>query len=196
MEKNEKKKKSRFRKEAVLFQLARAGEVTLETLFDLVVGFGEMMIAMGGATSTRESLRRMNAVVTRDRDSRADPQSKAAFSTMLSRLAKDGLIERSKDRISITKSGSKTLESSRIVSLKPLPDEKNILVIFDIPEKFSKKRQWIRYELRGMGFEMVQKSVWSGNVLIPESFLKDVSDMNLQDCVHIFEVTKHGTLKE
>lgn len=186
--------KTKLKREVLLLHLARVGEVTLETLLELGLRMGEIAIAMVGSTSKRQSAYYMWEATKKQKNIHIDLQSKIAFSTMLSRLAKEGLVERKKGKIKITKIGFETVNSSRLIPLTPLPDKKSVLVIFDIPEKISPKREWIREELKRMGFEMIQKSVWKGNVVIPKEFLKNIYNLKLEEYVHIFEVTKHGTL--
>lgn len=70
------------------------------------------------------------------------------------------------------------------------------IVIFDIPEKHKGKREWLRYILRRLGFEMAQKSVFMGKVNIPQRFLVDLGKMGLIGFVEIFEVSKEGSLKK
>ena len=194
---NKKEKgKTKLKREVLLLHLARVGEMALETLLELGLGMGEIAIAMMGSTSKRQSAYYMWEATTKQKNIHIDFQSKVAFSTMLSRLAKEGLVERKKGKIKITKKGNNTVNSSRLISLTPLPNKKSVLVIFDIPEKISPKREWIREELKKMGFEMIQKSVWKGNVVIPKEFLKDIYNLKLKEYVHIFEVTKHGTLEQ
>lgn len=41
-----------------------------------------------------------------------------------------------------------------------LPSGHYLLVLFDVPETLRKKRDLFRRELRGLGFEPLQKSVW------------------------------------
>ncbi|MEW6617654.1 MAG: hypothetical protein AB1333_04560 [Patescibacteria group bacterium] len=189
------KEKTKFKKEVVLLHLARAGEITLKRLFELMWGLGDMTIAMIGTTSKRESAYYMWKAASKERNVHIDLKSKVALSMMVSRLAKEGLIERKKKKITITRKGEK-ISSQKFIQLTPLPKERKIIVIFDIPEKMLEKRYWLRHELRGMGFEMIQKSVWKGNVVIPKEFLKGIYDSKLKEYVHIFEVIKHGTLMQ
>ncbi len=197
MKKQEKIKNGakRLQKEEVLLYLARMGEITFETLLELMLGAGEMIIAMMSGTSKRESLYYISKAAERERNIHIDLQSKVSLYTMLSRLTKEGLVERKREKIKITKKGNEKICSSKLIELKNLPEGKNILVIFDIPEKLSKKREWLRNELKIIGFEMIQKSVWKGSVAIPKKFLKDIFDLGLKNYVHIFEVTQYGTLK-
>jgi DNA-binding transcriptional regulator PaaX len=67
-------------------------------------------------------------------------------------------------------------------------------MIFDIPERERKKRDWIRSQLVSFGFEPLQKSVWSGGSPLPKNFIEDIEIMNLDHCIHIFSVRDSGTL--
>lgn len=186
-------KRKRFKKEEIVLHLARAGEVTLETLLGMIVSMGELTIAMMGATSKRESARNMWRTIGNHRDIRIDLRSKAALSMMLSRMKKEGLVEGERGTFLLTKKGRKN--ASRMTLLKKLPFGKNILVIFDIPEELSSKRQWLRNELKCMEFEMIQKSVWRGDVVIPKRFVENIHDLKIENYVHIFEITKLGTMR-
>ncbi len=70
------------------------------------------------------------------------------------------------------------------------------LVIFDIPETEKRKREWLRAALRRLGFQPLQKSVWVGNIALPEEFLHDLRKLGLLPYVEIFAVTKRGSLKK
>jgi len=47
-----------------------------------------------------------------------------------------------------------------------------------------------------LGFTMLQKSLWIGSNKIPEEFIEDLKEWKIIEYVHIFEVTKKGTLVE
>ena len=72
---------------------------------------------------------------------------------------------------------------------------KSVVVIFDIPEKFSKKRKWLRGALKILGFSMVQRSVWMGKVKIPAELIEDLRELEIAQYVEIFEVTELASLK-
>jgi len=129
------------------------------------------------------------------------------FRVLVSRLKKDGLIKQE----GIGKQISLTLTSLGIETKKELErrlgeglpnishyhrtaGEKTTLIIFDIPEKEKHKRQWLRIAIEALGFSMLQKSVWIGRVQLPRDFLIDLKNLNLLMYVHIFTVTKKGTL--
>jgi len=69
------------------------------------------------------------------------------------------------------------------------------IVAYDIPERERKKRDWIRWCLIEMGCEMIQKSVWVAKGAIDEDFIHALRDRDLLEYVHIFSVTKQGTIR-
>jgi len=64
-----------------------------------------------------------------------------------------------------------------------------VLVLFDIPEKERYKRDWLRSELVGFGFESIQRSVWFGPKL-PKEFLEYLIEQKIKQYVHMFKVSK------
>ncbi len=129
------------------------------------------------------------------------------FLSMISRLEKDGLVEKSGMKsnyfFKITKKGKEKRNTLRRLKKNALPKNifsKNIsnrfsMVIFDIPEKDKRKRDWLRVSLVSMGFEMVQKSVWMGKVKVSKEFIKALEDLNIINFIEIFQITKTGSLK-
>ncbi len=69
------------------------------------------------------------------------------------------------------------------------------IVAYDIPERERRKRDWMRRCLIEMGCEMVQKSVWVAKGTIDEDFIHALRDRDLLGHVHIFSVTKQGTIR-
>ena len=144
----------------------------------------------------------------RERDSFAQELSERktrSVRVIISRLKKDGLIKASDDKQRkglwrITQLGKKKLaklnQSLGIFTKKYTAQPTNTLIIitFDIPEKLAGLRKWLRFCLLDMGFTKLQKSVWQGKVKIPEDFIEDINKFKLGEHIHIFEVTKYGTL--
>jgi len=120
------------------------------------------------------------------------------FYSMISKLKKDGLIEKTDNKWLITTKGKKWLREALGLKKKEYKPEKGTLkiVIFDIPEKLRKRRDWLRSVLRELGFEMLQKSVWIGKVKIPQEFIMDLQTAEIVDYVDIFEITKTGSLHQ
>ncbi len=70
------------------------------------------------------------------------------------------------------------------------------IVLFDIPEKESAQRAWLREVLKNLKFTMLQKSVWVGNSSLPEEFMNDLRARGIDKFVEILAVTKSGTLRQ
>ncbi len=144
----------------------------------------------------------------RKKQSRQGPgHSKRAnhnFYALLTHLRKQGFIKKEKknneDYWAITNFGKEKLK--KIKENVQLPGtfykkEKGRglnMIVFDIPEIYKAKRNWLRGVLLGLEFTMLQKSVWAGKNKLPEEFLKDLNRLDLMDFVHIFEVSKIGTI--
>lgn len=119
------------------------------------------------------------------------------LSATLSRMKKDGLLKNKDRKWTVTLEGEELLNgrSSDIKrffptlksQMKSIP--KNLIVIFDIPEKKKRYREWLRSELVGFGFEMVQRSVWLGPSL-PKEFVEYLSDNSLLKHIKFFRSTE------
>lgn len=125
--------------------------------------------------------------------------SKPTFSSILSQLRRDGLVERTnskqKARWRITKKGLHHIERD-LAPRHPARDGIMRVVSFDIPEVHRKKRRWIREAILDLGYQPLQKSVWIGFTPLPEDFFSDLDLMTLRDNIHIFAVTKEGTIRK
>lgn len=114
----------------------------------------------------------------------------------LSRLKKKGLVENTQGKWSISKEGKEFLAlrgrgikhffPTRKLSHKV---QKQLIVAFDIPEKKRKYRDWLRFELVALGFELVQKSVWFGPAL-PKEFIEYLNQVKLLEYIRFFKVSE------
>jgi len=128
------------------------------------------------------------------------------FYSLLNRLKNQGFIKKEKENKktiwSITRKGLEKLKILKKKNKKILinyPKEKSdklIIVIFDIPEKERHKRNWLRSVLASLDFKFLQQSVWIGKTKIPEEFLNDLRNKKMLDYVHIFKVSKSGTINK
>lgn len=132
-------------------------------------------------------------------------QEEQKFYALLSKLRKEGLVQKQRSNKKsfwkITKKGLEKL--SNISDGKSFLRDKNYnkkksdnlnLVIFDIPEKLKYKRAWLRKQLKFLGFEMLQKSVWVGKFGIPKELIFDLKDLKMLPYLHIFKIYKKGSL--
>ena len=127
-------------------------------------------------------------------------QRQQSFYSILYQLEKQGFIKKTKDRkLLITILGKdkykKVLSRLPRRHHKARSDNSLKVIIFDIPEKQSYKREWLRDQLTDLGFKMVQKSVWMGKRKIPKEFLEDIRDLKLLAYIEIFSITKTGSIR-
>ena len=66
--------------------------------------------------------------------------------------------------------------------------QKDLVVIFDIPESDRKKRDRLRGILEILGFECLQKSVWIGPAPIPKEFVEYLSQRQILRYIKFFKV--------
>ncbi len=66
---------------------------------------------------------------------------------------------------------------------------RKLIIIFDIPEKKKRYREWLRNELVGFGFNLVQKSVWIGPGL-PKEFIEYLNETGLLKHIRFFQATE------
>lgn len=126
------------------------------------------------------------------------------FFNLISKLKREGFIERKERSWQITHLGKDKFkkisnDSKRFIDrpkYERVADKVMRLIIFDIPESEKMKRNWLRDVLTNLGFRMLQKSVWLGEVKIPEDFLEDLRRLRIFQFIHIFAVYKSGTIKE
>lgn len=100
----------------------------------------------------------------------------STFYGTLHRLEEKGWVESKGERrqkiIAITPLGRAQLLVSR-KKLKKEWDGKWRLVIFDVPEKKRKNRDFFRYQLRAIGLQPIQRSVW----VTPFNLLPEVEEL-------------------
>lgn len=117
----------------------------------------------------------------------------------LSKLKRMGLIASNNNIWSITKIGKDKItsrEPSRYFTNKYLGDKrltKNSIVVFDIPEKKRKYRDWLRNELVNFGYDQIQKSVWFGPSL-PKEFIKQIDNYKILNCVKFFKAKEEDII--
>lgn len=187
------------------------GEITIKILEKLQeaaeVGMGILDIACSGKTRGAYSniyarSQRKNHIQT---DWADNYRQRMKLYNLLGHLCREGLVHKTQKGGSsswkLTKSGKDKLarlkqqHANWIYPLCP-KDGKMRLVIFDIFEQEKRKRNWLRKILVNLGYKLLQKSVWQGERPLPEEFIKAINENGLMNYIHIFEVTKHGTLKK
>ncbi len=123
---------------------------------------------------------------------------RATFSTIISRLRAQGLVERhvksNRHLWRLTAAGRTAASTSPVP--RPSADGRRRLVCFDIAERERAKRQWLRGELIALGYRPLQKSVWIGEAPLPAELIEDLDALDLRPAVHILRVEAEGTLHQ
>ncbi|MCR4279488.1 MAG: hypothetical protein NUV78_01985 [Candidatus Zambryskibacteria bacterium] len=121
---------------------------------------------------------------------------------IVKRMEKNGLIKKNGKKWLLTVNGGNNLEKRHLVIKKFLnpkdvminrQKEKKLIIIFDIPEKKKKYREWLRTELIGYGFSLVQKSVWFGPPL-PKEFVEYLGEAGLLKYVKFFKASERDLI--
>lgn len=178
---NEKERRTTITR-MILEKLAEAGENTLDIIFPSFRGNGS---------------RRFKSVLS-PFDTYPRRVSRRTFEVLLSRLKKQGLIERvgrgSVTKWRLTREGRQRVAQTRKHGPLPRKDGVGRLVIFDIPETERQKRKAVRVELVAADFRQLQKSVWIGYGPLPEDFFALLEMLNIVHRVHIVSIRDQGTI--
>lgn len=187
----------------------------LEELKEKTLGMADLMMAFlnspYGASLSRFDYEFNKLQKERRKDEekvRIERQLKQRFFSMVYKLEKGGLIEKTRKNgnyfFRLTSGGEKRFKilKKRKEDIFPKPSYKSsennnfMIAIFDIPEKERRKRGWLRSALKNIGFNLIQKSVWMGKVKIPKEFLDDLRELKIINFIEIFEISKGGTLRQ
>jgi DNA-binding transcriptional regulator PaaX len=177
-----------------ILEILQAGaETTVQILDIFTSGYGE-------------SYRKLHAYRRKPLRFRSDwaeiYRERQKLYSLLNKLKREGFVKKNdpsrRSGWVITKAGLAKLEK-----IKKTKDEQEKLndglwriATFDIPEKERSKREWLRSNLRNNGFKMLHESVWIGKRKLPEKFFLAMDQKKLIGCIHIFEISKTGTLRE
>ncbi len=124
--------------------------------------------------------------------------NKNSLSSTLSRMKRKGLLKTKGREWTITPEGKELLESRKRSDIRRFfsnhrstskNNEKRLIIIFDIPEKRKRHREWLRSELIGLGFDLIQKSVWFGPAL-PKEFVVYMKKIKLLKHVRFFRANE------
>jgi len=114
--------------------------------------------------------------------------NKQLFNNNLYRLKSKGILNFDYEKnIIINKSNLKRYTLFSKIVEKPVGDTK-IMVMFDIPEKKRKIRNWLRLHLKLWDFKMIQQSVWLGQGPLPKEFAERLQLFGISKCVKVLKV--------
>ncbi|MEW6407586.1 MAG: hypothetical protein AB1465_02760 [Patescibacteria group bacterium] len=120
-------------------------------------------------------------------------------------LQKRGLIKKTKGKYwKITKEGKEKFRVLKRRKKLTIPVKKYkikkgadvIIIIFDIPEREKKKRDWLRRVLYSLDFSMLQRSVLIGKTVLPQEFIKDLKDLEISQYIKIIVIKEGGKIQE
>ncbi len=69
------------------------------------------------------------------------------------------------------------------------------IISYDIPERIHAERDAMRELLKLFGFNFIHQSLWYANATVEKQFIDYLRERKLLDYVHIFQVSKSGTLE-
>lgn len=104
------------------------------------------------------------------------------------RAQKNGLVEM--DDQNIPRLTAKGWQKTRRFTARRLAKDVRLMVIFDIPEGESWKRQRLRRLLRELKFKQIQKSVWATEFDHRELLLAEIHEFDLQNYIEIYETAR------
>lgn len=111
-------------------------------------------------------------------------------------LKSKGFIKEINGVLCITDKGENFLKKEekkilkKFITDKKETDPKDLLLLYDIPQKETTLRNWFRRELVSFHFIMVQKSVWVGPSPLPKEFLDYVKSLGLKNKIKTFKLKK------
>jgi len=151
-------------------------------------------ILLGDYSASYKKLRQVLYASTPPREQRSYASPKTLYTT-LSRLKKNGLVAREGGFWKITKKGGKYFEKKKETSFprhtfyKEIKRyaPKSMIVAFDVPERYRRKRDWLRVELTMLGFKPIQKSVWLGPAPLPKKFIESLDEFNILQFIKFFK---------
>ncbi len=112
--------------------------------------------------------------------------SEISIRQSLWRLRKAGFVEKKGNNFLFTKKGK--VIADYILKRKEIVDKKwdgkYRLVIFDIPEKNKKIRDWLRQELYFIGYKKLQESVLAGKHPLPADLIDDIKKNKIGNFVN------------
>jgi len=163
----------------ILLYFAEVGEAFLEDLPSCYPQF-DMMKQLAGVGSYKKG--------------RQEWFKKKNLQSTMHRLEKQGLVTKDpKRKIYFLTPEGKNYTSyikDRYGVLSKKWDGKVRVVIFDIPEKEKRWREWLRNELLLLQYKVLQKSVYIGKAPLPKSFYQEISDADLEDNVFVFTMSE------
>lgn len=116
--------------------------------------------------------------------------------TILWRLQKKGLVEKKKDCYHPTIKGLNFVKKFQEKNLEKPWDNKWRIIMFDIPEKRRKDRNWFRAQLINIEYKLLQESVFVGKQPIKEDLFEELINRGLYQYIRLLTVGEIDDEKE
>lgn len=113
------------------------------------------------------------------------------------RLRKHGFVEKRGEKYLLTLAGRKLLDyiMGRRKILEKKWDKKYRVVVFDVPEKMRKKRNWLRNELYLLRYRQLQESVFISKFPLPADLVREIKKRKMGNFVNYLLVDRVYDIK-
>ena len=108
--------------------------------------------------------------------------------TILWRLRKKGLVEKKEKCYRLTFLGLNFVKKFQEKNTEKPWDDKWRIIMFDIPEKRRKNRNWLRTQLINLEYKLLQESVFIGKQPFKEDFFEELTNRNLYQYIRLLTV--------
>lgn len=131
-------------------------------------------------------------LVSQEKAKKKNIPKKLAIRHSIWRLQKQGFVKKEGELYNLTEKGKKL--ARRILNIKKVAEQKwdgkYRVVIFDIPEKEHKWRNWFRHELLLLQYKPLQESVFVSKLPLTSDLVKEIKRMKMGNCVNYLLVDK------
>ncbi len=190
-------KKKKVKKEKLGLKIARGvlgGTLTATAwVFETLIFMGALTIEAFLNPSYYADLPNTNFDFEKDLPKKKKPAFKeVTVRQSIGRLQRLGFVEKVGGKYALSEKGRKLADYilARKKSLESKWDGKYRVVIFDIPEKQNKIRDWLRRELYMLNYKKLQKSVFIGKQPLPKDLIQDIKKQKIGNFVNYLLVEK------
>ena len=72
----------------------------------------------------------------------------------------------------------------------PVSAPRDTVVLLDIASDKRSERDWLRYQLKGFNYSLIQKGVWVGQSPLPKEFIRYANSLGFLDKLKILKLAK------
>jgi DNA-binding transcriptional regulator PaaX len=67
---------------------------------------------------------------------------------------------------------------------------RDTIIMFDIPSSRRSERDWLRYQLKGFNYSLIQKGVWVGPSPLPKEFIRYAESIGFLNRLKVLKLAK------